>query len=170
LVSQIRSKKCELIHKLDNIDLKSQSYVLSSSEIDERCHLKAQLQKNLREEELYWLQRAKEMRLLQGDENTKYFQLIANEKHRKKHIFQLEQEEGVMTGNKNLQSYITIFYTNLFGPHEEIREDLTLSMRMSFSRLSSLRKRFMMRFSKWNLIRHQVRMVSRSSFISFFGK
>jgi hypothetical protein len=36
-------------------------------------------------------------------------------------------------GNENLQSYITNFYTNLFGPHEdnnfsldeEIREDLT---------------------------------------------
>jgi hypothetical protein len=82
LVSQTRSKKHELIHKLDDIDLKAES-LLSSSELDERCHLKAQLQKNLEEEELYWLQCAKETRLLQGDENTKYFQLRANGKHRK---------------------------------------------------------------------------------------
>ena len=133
LVSQTRSKKCELISKLDVIDLKAESSVLSSLELDERCHLKGQLQKNLREEELYWLQRAKETRLLHGDENTKYFQLVANGKHRKKQIFQLEQEEGVITGNENLQTYITNFYSNLFGPHEEnyfsldeeIREDLT---------------------------------------------
>jgi hypothetical protein len=64
LFSQTRSKKSELIRKLDDIDLKAESYVLSSSELDERCHLKAQLQKNLREEELYWLQHSKETRLL----------------------------------------------------------------------------------------------------------
>jgi len=129
---------------------------------------------------LYWLQRAKETRLLHGDENTKYFQLVANGKHRKKQIFQLEQGEGVITGNENLQTYITNFYSNLFGPHEEnyfsldeeIREDLTqvTEQENDFSRLRSLRKRFMMRFSKWKLIRRRARMVFRPSFISFFRK
>jgi hypothetical protein len=37
----------------------------------------------LREEELKWYQRAKVKNLLQGDANTRYFQLVANGKHRK---------------------------------------------------------------------------------------
>jgi hypothetical protein len=41
----------------------------------------------LREEEIKWYQRAKVKELLEGDSNTKYFQLIANWKHRKLEFF-----------------------------------------------------------------------------------
>jgi hypothetical protein len=36
----------------------------------------------IREEEIKWYPRAKVKELLEGDFNTKYFQLVANEKHR----------------------------------------------------------------------------------------
>ena len=42
----------------------------------------------LREEEIKWYQPTKVKELLEGDSNTKYFQLIANEKHRKTRIYQ----------------------------------------------------------------------------------
>jgi hypothetical protein len=41
----------------------------------------------LREEELKWYQRAKVNDLLEGDSNTKYFQLVASGKHRETRIF-----------------------------------------------------------------------------------
>jgi mannosylglycoprotein endo-beta-mannosidase len=41
--------------------------------------------------------------------------LIANGKHRKKKIFQLEQQEGTIVGEDNLKVYITEFYKKLFG-------------------------------------------------------
>jgi mannosylglycoprotein endo-beta-mannosidase len=44
--------------------------------------------------------------------------LIANGKHRKKKIFQLEQEEGTIVGDDNLKVYITEYYKKLFGPPE----------------------------------------------------
>jgi hypothetical protein len=56
--------------------------------------------------------------LLQGDCNTKYFQLIANGKHRGTRIFQLEQEEGTIEGDKNLKRFITNYYKGLFGASE----------------------------------------------------
>jgi hypothetical protein len=37
----------------------------------------------LREEEIKWYQRAKVKELLEGDLNTKYFQLVVNDKYRK---------------------------------------------------------------------------------------
>jgi hypothetical protein len=45
--------------------------------------------------------------------------LIANGKHRKKKIFQLEQEEGTIVGDDNLKVYITKYYKKLFGQPDD---------------------------------------------------
>ena len=71
-------------------------------------------------------------RLVQGDDNRKYFQLLANGRYRKTRIYQLEQEEGVIVGDENLKTYITNFYKGLFGSpesnyfslNEEFTEDI----------------------------------------------
>jgi hypothetical protein len=70
----------------------------------------------LREEEIKWYQRAKVKDLLEGDSNTKYFQLIANGKHRKTRIFQLQHEDKIVEGDNELKNYITTYYKDLFGP------------------------------------------------------
>lgn len=44
----------------------------------------------LREEEMKWALRAKVRAIVHGDNNTRFFHLIANGKHRKKRILQLE--------------------------------------------------------------------------------
>jgi mannosylglycoprotein endo-beta-mannosidase len=62
-----------------------------------------------------WAQRAKIKHVQEGGNNTKYFHLIANGKHRKKKIFQLEQDEGTIVGEENLKVYITEYYKKLFG-------------------------------------------------------
>ena len=49
-----------------------------------------------RDEESKWAQQAKIKHVQEGGQNTKYFHLIANGKHRKKKIFQLEQDEGTI--------------------------------------------------------------------------
>jgi hypothetical protein len=69
----------------------------------------------LREEEIKWFQRAKMTKILKGDNNTKYFHMVANGKRRKTKIFHLEQDEGVIEGEEQIKSYITKFYRNLFA-------------------------------------------------------
>jgi mannosylglycoprotein endo-beta-mannosidase len=69
-----------------------------------------------RDEETKWAQRAKIKHVQKGGDNTKYFHLIANGKHRRKKIFQLEQDEGTIMGQENLKNYITAYYKSLFGP------------------------------------------------------
>jgi hypothetical protein len=44
--------------------------------------------------------------------------MIANGKHRKKRIFYLDSENGIIEGHANLKSYITHFYKGLFGEPE----------------------------------------------------
>jgi len=78
-----------------------------------------QLTQLLREEEINFFQRAKVKDVILGDNNTRYFHLVANGKHRRKLIFSLDQDEGKIEGQHNLKNYITNFYTELFGPPEE---------------------------------------------------
>jgi hypothetical protein len=40
--------------------------------------------------------------------------MVANGKRRKTRIFRLEQEEGIVEGEEQLNSYITKYYKNLF--------------------------------------------------------
>ena len=75
--------------------------------------------KLLREEELKFYQRAKATDVLLGDNNTRYFQMIANGKHRKKCIFSLDNDGVKIEGQNNLKNYITQFYKELFGPSED---------------------------------------------------
>jgi len=78
----------------------------------------------LREEELKWYERAKVKTFLEGDDNTRFFYLVANGKHRKQHIYKLENDQGVVIGDAQLKSYITQFYKDLFGPPDA--SDITL--------------------------------------------
>jgi hypothetical protein len=51
--------------------------------------------------------------------NTKYFQLLANGKHRKIRILQLQDEDKIIEGDEALKKYITTYYKGLFGSPSE---------------------------------------------------
>ena len=114
LVGENKRKKSFLLEQLDFFDRKAEDMLLSQQEVDYKSCLHSELTKLLKEEELYWLQRSKAKRLVHGDDNTKYFQLLANGRYRKTRIYQLEQEEG----DENLKTYITNYYKGLFGSPE----------------------------------------------------
>jgi hypothetical protein len=69
----------------------------------------------LREEEVKWYQRAKAKHILHGDMNTKYFQLLANGKHKTTRIFQLQDGDRIIEGDEALKKYITSYYKGLFS-------------------------------------------------------
>ena len=54
-----------------------------------------------------------------GNSNKRYFQLIANGRHRKKCIYSLQQDEGLIEGQEELKKYITKYYKSLFGAPTE---------------------------------------------------
>jgi hypothetical protein len=56
---------------------------------------------------------------LEGDSNTRYCHGIANDRHRRKRIQSLVQDEGLIEGHEHLKSYITNYYKGLFGSPEE---------------------------------------------------
>jgi hypothetical protein len=94
---------------------KVESSILSNNEINLKHYIKERLMTLLREEEIKWYERVKVQNLLQGGDNTRFFHLIASDKHRKQHIFRLVQEDGIIVGDQELKRYITRYYKNLFG-------------------------------------------------------
>jgi hypothetical protein len=110
-----KKEKQRLLLIIDDLDIKAETIPLSANERDELKLANEELNTLRREEEMKWTQRAKVKYIQEGGDNTKYFHLIANGKHRKNKIFQLEQEEGTIVGQENLKVYITEYYKILFG-------------------------------------------------------
>jgi hypothetical protein len=110
------------------LDIKAETCPLNTSERDRLREANDKLAGHRRTEESKWAQRAKVKHVQEGGNNTKYFHLIANGKHRRKKIFQLEQEEGTIVGDENLKVYITEYYKKLFGApvhnNFSLREDV----------------------------------------------
>jgi len=128
----ISKRKKTLLALLERIDKKAEISPLSDQEINLKHYLKERLVNLLREEELKWYQRAKVKTLLEGDANTRFFHLVANRKHRKQHIYKLENDQGAVIGDDNLKRHITIYYKDLFGQPESLeislREDQILDI------------------------------------------
>jgi hypothetical protein len=58
----------------------------------------------LREKDIKWYKKAKVKELLERDSNTKYFQLVVNDKYRKTRIFQLQHNDQIIEGDAALKS------------------------------------------------------------------
>jgi hypothetical protein len=113
-----KKEKTSLLNKLDELDKKEEQVLLSESERNLKHVLSERLTELLREEEIKWYQRAKVKHLLEGDANTKYYHLLANGRHRKTRIFQLENWDSIITGDAQLKQHITSYYKGLFGPSD----------------------------------------------------
>ena len=72
---------------IDELDIKAENNPLSAAERAKLRDANENIGKLRRAEETKWAQRAKVKHIQEGGNNTKYFHLIANGKHRKKKIF-----------------------------------------------------------------------------------
>jgi hypothetical protein len=111
---QYKKEKKEIMNILDDLDKKAETSALETHERDLKQFLNNRLAELLREEEIKWYQQAKVKELLEGDSNTKYFQLIANGKYRKTRFFQLQDDDRIIEGEKELSEYVTNYYKNVF--------------------------------------------------------
>jgi hypothetical protein len=61
---------------------------------------------------------------------------VANGRHRKTKIIQLEQDEGIIVGDANLKVFITDYYKSLFGPHIQNSFSLDETLRHDIPQVS----------------------------------
>lgn len=131
-------EKLQLSTLIDSLDKIAEVRPLSAVEIEQKSQLNEQIARLLCEEEIKWYQRSKADSLVHGDDNTKYFQMLANGRHRKKRIFALDQDEGCIEGDVPLRNFITKYYKYLFGPTAEssftLDESITHDISLKFRR------------------------------------
>jgi hypothetical protein len=87
---------------IDYLEKKSKVAVLNDSEQEALKRANDEVSSLRRVEVTKWAQRAKVKYIQEGGSNTRYFHLIANGKHTRKKIIQLEQDEGTIIGQENL--------------------------------------------------------------------
>jgi hypothetical protein len=119
LAGSYKKEKNTLLALLQDLDKKAEIDRQSDHEINLKHYLKERLVSLLRQEEIKWYQRAKVKTLLEGDANTRFFHLVANDKHRKQLIYRLEDDNGVVVSSDRLKCRITNYYKNLFGILEQ---------------------------------------------------
>ena len=91
---------------IDDLESLAEWRPLSTHEIELKKQSNAEMVGILRDEELKWYQRSKAQFLLEGDSNTRYFHSLANRRHRKKLIYSLDQEEGMIEGHGHLKNIL----------------------------------------------------------------
>jgi len=138
-----KKEKKELLDKLDELDKKAENLLLNETELNLKHVLSERLAELLREEEVKWYQRAKVKHLLEGDANTKYFHLLANGRHRKTRIFQLEDGDTIIDGDAQLKQHIINYYKNLFGPPDNSNMKLDEHLVQDIPQVSELKNEYL---------------------------
>jgi hypothetical protein len=106
----------ELRKKINILDIKSEGLDLSEKEKDEKMNHELQLRNILLEHEIKMKQRARERCIIEGDENTKYFDLKENENKRRMRIIALKDNENTITNEDGINLVATKYNIGLFGP------------------------------------------------------
>ena len=84
---EYKKQKQKLMLLIDALDIKAETCPLTAAECAAKKDVESCVANLMCEEESKWAQRAKVRHVQEGGNNTKYFHLIANGKHRKKKNF-----------------------------------------------------------------------------------
>ena len=79
--------KERLLNLVNSFELKAESFILDTRELETKLEAEMRLKELLREEELKWTLITKVQKIFQRDDNTQFFHMIANGKHRRKKSF-----------------------------------------------------------------------------------
>jgi hypothetical protein len=84
-----------------------------------KLDLESNLKKIIDEENISLRQKARDKFLLDGDENSKYFHLLAKHKKRKLKILTLSHGDILAHDDHGINHLATSFYKELFGPSQD---------------------------------------------------
>jgi hypothetical protein len=111
--------KKDLMSKIDILDKTSEVLGLSETDRLEKLSLEMNLRKLVDEESMRLKQKARDKSMFDGDENSKYFHLLAKYKKRKLKIMSLSHGDNVAQDEIGINQLATSFYKSLFGPSQE---------------------------------------------------
>jgi hypothetical protein len=85
-------------------------------------NIERELDRLLKQEEIYWRQRSRINWIKEGDRNTRFFHQKATWRTKKNKITRLQREDGTMTDNKKeMESLTTSFFKHLFTADPQVQ-------------------------------------------------
>jgi hypothetical protein len=105
--------------------MKSESMGISDSERLEKLEMECNLKNMMAEEGCKRKQTARERFISEGDENTRYFHLIAKGRRRRVKILSLVHEDVTVVDDNGINKVATVFYKELFGPSASSNINMT---------------------------------------------
>ena len=92
--------------------------ILSGTLLEKKTFIQTELLRIIKEEELYWHKRSNSKWLLDGDNNTEFFNRIANGRKRKNTIFSTMNIGSNLEDEAAILDHATQYFKNLFGPSD----------------------------------------------------
>ena len=112
----MKKKRKNLLQEFDILDVFSEQNRLSNEDILRMKEIKEDLTDIWKKEETAMWQRSRDSKIMEGDKNTTYFHVVANQRRRKNHLSVLREPCGPVYSTKDILEVATDFYKNLFGP------------------------------------------------------
>ncbi|XP_077211531.1 uncharacterized protein LOC143846836 [Tasmannia lanceolata] len=109
-----KCRKEEIIVALNHLERKEEQILLNTEEKMERAALMEEHEEILRREEIGWRQKSRGLWLKEGDNNSKYFHLMASMRRRINFINSIRDGESLIEDRETIKDMIISFYSNLY--------------------------------------------------------
>jgi hypothetical protein len=96
VVSELNKRKQAVVAEYNVLDVEVESRTLDCEEIARMKHLARELEKIWALDEIRACKRSRDRNILEGDKNTTYFHVVANQRSRKKRIDSLLGPNGLV--------------------------------------------------------------------------
>jgi hypothetical protein len=103
----------EMMEEYDSLDIKSENKQLSATKVERMRVINSEMQKLWLKEEVKAKQRSRDRDIEEGDRNTAYFHVVANQR-RKTLIYSLEGPDGPTSDLSKMLDIASTFYKDLF--------------------------------------------------------
>lgn len=104
-----------LLHDLEELDNNKEACKLTPAEAKHEQEIQEQLSVILKQEEIYWLQRSWLQWLKEGDENTKFFHVVANGHRNRNFIPSIKLNGDTHTDPKEIDKVFSAKFKQFFG-------------------------------------------------------
>ena len=114
-------RKKELLGALEVLDAKEGVLGLTETERVERNEARSQVEQLLSLEEISWSQKSRMLCIKEGDNNTKFFHMMANSHRRSNHLSFLEVDGVIYEDGAKVAAQVVQYYKTLYQESEEWR-------------------------------------------------
>ncbi|XP_039125244.1 uncharacterized protein LOC120261424 [Dioscorea cayenensis subsp. rotundata] len=127
----IKLRKLALLLELDKLDSEAENRILSHSESKREEDLRIEMSMISKQEELYWKQRSRLQWLKEGDDNTRFFHMVANGRKNRNFIPSINLNGTTTTDSKEIGKVFACQFQHQFGQkalgsvHDRLRKLLS---------------------------------------------